>query len=87
MPVLTTQTTEELILPMGQPTRMYRTVERKAENHWEVAGWSTHFSTGLDALMALREEVERRSSHPVKLHIEWRGLVAGSPPPSTGVSL
>lgn len=86
MSVLTTATTEELVIPV--PTaRMFRTVERRGEAHWAVVGWSAHFSTSLAALMAIRDDVERTAQHPVKIIIEWKGIPAGTVAPSTGTSL
>jgi len=66
---------------------MFRTVERRGDNHWVVAGWTAHFSTALDALMAIREDVERTAQHPCKVVIEWRGIPSNSVAPSTGTGL
>jgi hypothetical protein len=85
--VLSTVTTEELVLPVS-PIRMFRTVERRGEGHFAVVGWTAHFSTALDALLAIREDVERTAGqYPVKVVIEWKGIPSGMLAPSTGTTL
>ena len=87
MSILTSVSTEELVMPMGPPMSIYRTVERRGESYWVVAGWSEVFSTGLEALMEIREEAALHSRYPVRVVIEWKGIPAGSPAPTTGTSL